>query len=134
MTNETEPTTEPTEGAEFTPGGKRALDTERKARREAEKRLRAAEARVAEYEATELRADIAAEKGLTVEQADVLAGSTRDELEAHADRLLAAFPAATSKAPPSARPKPDLKGGNDPTAEPAGDASALADRIVGRTF
>lgn len=53
------------------------------------------------------RAEIAAEKGLTAQQAERLVGSSREELASDADALLALFPPA-----PSGTPKPDpLQGG-----------------------
>ena len=91
--------------------GKAALNAERKARRDAEKALAAMQAKVAEFEqrdmseaekqaakltqlqqenarlqADMLKAQVAAAKGVP---ADLLAGTTEDELNAAADRLLA---------------------------------------------
>lgn len=128
-----EPTPKPKPAADgaLNDGGKKALDTERKARREAETQLRAARERIAALELVDLRAEVASAKGLSSEQADVLAGSTREELEAHADRVLDAFKPAPS-GPPSRRPKPDLYAGMDPTEDIEPDASALADRILSR--
>ncbi|MCZ7526562.1 MAG: hypothetical protein M5U14_09405 [Acidimicrobiia bacterium] len=122
-------TTDP-ESDDLGDAGKRALDAERRARRDAERRERELRARVAELESAELRRDVAAEKGLTAEQARRLTGATREELEADADDLLAAF-GTPSKAPPSTRPRPELRGGSDPTDMPT-DVSGLADRIMGR--
>jgi hypothetical protein len=90
--------------------GKKAIAAERKARRDAEKALATATAKVAEYEqrdmseaerqaaeteqlrqenarllAEALRSRVAAAKGVP---ADLLAGATEDELNAAADRLL----------------------------------------------
>jgi len=53
--------------------------------------LTAAEKRAAEAEASALRLEIAAEKGLTPAQAKRLVGSSREELEADAEDLLANF-------------------------------------------
>jgi hypothetical protein len=59
-------------------------------------RADAAEARANELETRALRAEVAAEKGLTSAQAKRLVGATRDELEADAAELLETFkPAAT---------------------------------------
>lgn len=91
--------------------GKAALNAERKARRDAEKALAAMQAKVAEFEqrdmseaekqaakltqlqqenarlqADMLKAQVAALKGVP---ADLLSGSSQEELEAAADRLLA---------------------------------------------
>ncbi len=93
-------------------GGKRALEAERKARREAEKQVKELAARVKaseDAEKTELeklqgqvaqltkdaeaaqakadRFEVAAAKGLTLAQARRLVGSTKDELEADADSM-----------------------------------------------
>lgn len=58
-------------------------------------RAEAAERAVAETEVRALRLEVAAEKGLTPAQAKRLVGSTREELVADADELLATFkPAA----------------------------------------
>lgn len=65
------------------------------------------EAQLAEERAARFRAEVAAEKGLTAQQAARLNGSTREELVADADALLALFPAA---AVPRA-PAPDLSQG-----------------------
>lgn len=52
----------------------------------AQERLEAAEKRAAELEAKAIRAEVAAEKGIP---ASLLSGSTREELEASADALIA---------------------------------------------
>lgn len=131
-----DPATDPDAGA------KKALDAERAARREAEKQLREIQARLKEIEdkdksevdklrdqlaeltkerdslaTNSLRAEIAMSKGLTAAQAKRLVGSTREELEADADEILAAFPSQAGGAPPppTTSPKPDLRGGSDPT-------------------
>lgn len=73
-------------------------------------------------EAKALRAEVAMAKGLNAAQAKRLAGTSREELEADADEIIEAFPVAKEDppkgGPPSRQPKPDLKGGNDPTEEP----------------
>lgn len=99
--------------------GKQALVKERQAAKAAEKRAADAEARIKEFEdrdksdaqklqeerdaaVTErdtlrtqtLRRDVADEKGLTAAQAKRLVGSTREELEADADDIIATFPVA----------------------------------------
>lgn len=56
-------------------------------------RIAAMERKAAEAESRALRAEVAQAKGLTAAQARRLQGSTREELEADADDLLASFPA-----------------------------------------
>lgn len=117
--------------------GMRALESERTARREAMQRATAAEARVAELEAQNLRREVAIDKGIP---ADLLQGSTREELEAFADRLLDHFkPGDTTTARrPVGRPRMDLPGdrtghlvnGAAPDQEPEMDAGKLADQIL----
>jgi hypothetical protein len=113
-------------------GGTRALESERKARREAERMLRETQARVSELESAELRRDVAASRKLTPTQAQRLMGTTREELEADADDLVAAF-----APPPSARdliggsPRENLRPGAAPGSE-AFDAGKVADRILDR--
>lgn len=113
------------------PAGKKALDAEREARKALEKRLaplldalgagtpaaggksevellneRFAELErsASEERAARWRIEVAQAKNLTPEQAAWLRGSTQEELQASADQLLAAFPAA----PPGPRnPAPD---------------------------
>jgi beta-glucosidase-like glycosyl hydrolase len=155
-----DPTKEPAEKPEPTDdpdaGAKKALDAERKARRDADKRATELEARLKEIEdkdksesdklreehaaltqrlaaaeAKALRAEIATAKGLTPAQAKRLVGSTQEELEADADEILEAFPVSpAAKPPPSDRPKPTLRGGNDPSDEPEElDPRKLADLV-----
>ena len=135
--------------------GKKALEAERKARRDAEKQLREIQSRLQEIEdkdksetdrlrekvasleadnaklTTEsIRAEVAMAKGLTAAQAKRLAGSTREELEADADEILEMFPAqAGATPPPSDKPRPDLKGGTDPTEDSDVDIKAIVDSI-----
>lgn len=59
--------------------------------------LSAAEKRAAEAEATALRFQVAAEKGLTPAQAKRLVGSTREELEADAAELAETFKVASTE-------------------------------------
>lgn len=125
--------------------GKKALDAERKARRDAEKKAKDLETRLKEledkdkseadklrddlanaqkslatHEAKALRAEVAMAKGLTPAQARRLVGDSQEELEADADDILENFPAAggAKPPPPSQKPSPDLKGGTDPTEDP----------------
>lgn len=83
-----------------------------------------------------LRFEVAAEKGI---EPDFMVGSTREELEAYADKFLAKYPPAGAGVagqepaggapapgpgaptpPPGGTPKPNLQGGSDPT-EGGGD-------------
>lgn len=74
---------------------------------------------------TALRTEVGAAKGLTVEQAARLVGATREELEADADALLAAFkPTGTpGTPPPGSRSTPP--GRSTDTGKPLGAAEAL---------
>lgn len=71
--------------------GKKALERERAARKEAERQLKDVRDELATHRATDLRRQVATAKGLKDEQAELLTGDSREEMEAHADRLLAAF-------------------------------------------
>jgi len=55
-------------------------------------RAEAAEKRATDLESRAVRLEVASEKGLTPAQAKRLVGTTREELEADADDLLATFP------------------------------------------
>jgi chromosome segregation ATPase len=126
--------------------GKKALDDERKARREAEKQLKAVNDRVRELEdkdksdsekltsrvaelekelSTErsraMRLEVAIDKGLSKTQARRLVGDTEDDLVADADDLLSSFKPSdeTKPAPPGSTPKENLRPGAAPdTPEP----------------
>ncbi|MER7833485.1 hypothetical protein [Streptomyces sp. NPDC095602] len=142
--------------AQLGDAGKKALAEERRARREAEARLkeleplaakareledaskseaeklaeRAAEAerRAAEAELRALRLEVATAKGLTPTQAKRLVGATREELEADADDLLATF-GGTGTAPTSGaqrRPVEQLR----PGAQANPPEPTLAERIA----
>ena len=88
-------------------GGQKALDRERQARKDAERDLRAERERSAALQAAADRRAIADELELTAEQAELLQGADRDEMMAHAQRMLAAF------APPRrfGRPVEELRSG-----------------------
>lgn len=142
-----------------TDAGKKALNEERKARRDADKKAADLEARLKDIEdkdkteverltakVTELetslgaamvsgaRLEVALDKGLTAAQAKRLVGDTWDDLTADADELLAdlgAKPSDERKPPPGSKPSEDLKpGGGDPD-EPVEttDVKALAARM-----
>jgi hypothetical protein len=84
-------------------------------------RAAAAEARAAQIELAATRNEIALEKGLTPSQAKRLVGSTRDELAADADELLADL--KVSK--PSAAPSSDAQGKQ---GEPVGQVKQITSR------
>lgn len=90
---------------------------------ELEKNLTTAEANAARYE-------IALEKGLTKSQAKRLVGSTREELEADADDLLADLGIDDDKPSPSRRPQERLRPGAAPDAEPTKSPQELAAEVV----
>lgn len=145
---------EDTDGAEdLGDAGKKALDRERKARRDAEKQLSDLQTRLKEIEdkdkgeveklreenaqlekdladvrAQKLRLEVAAEKGVKPRW---LTGSTREEIEQAADEYLEDHPPAEGATPPpSRRPNPDLKGGTDPNDEPSEtDPAKLAESV-----
>lgn len=73
-----------------------------------------------EERAARWRAEVAAEKGLTPQQASRLQGTTREELTADADALLSLFPAAaTTPRTPAPDPSQGARGGTG-----AGDLDA----------
>ena len=83
----------------------------------AQEAAQAAEKRAQEAEAKVTRAEVAEAKGVP---ASVLRGTTKEELEAHADEVLAALKeAATSAVSPKA-PPPSANGA--PINKPAGDS------------
>ena len=90
---------------------------------ELEKSLTTAEANAARFE-------IALEKGLTKSQAKRLVGSTREELEADAEELLADLGLGEEKPTPARRPQERLKPGAAPDAEPEEhDPAKLAEAV-----
>lgn len=106
----------------------------REARKSAEEklneRLSAAEKRAAEAEQKLLRAEVAAAKGLSAAQARRLVGSTKEELEADADDLIASFgsePEGGSKGGGKGRAAPDrLRPGGMPNPKPPSLAEQIA--------
>lgn len=124
-------------------GAKKALEAERKARRDAEKRAADIEAQLKELtdkdksevdklrdevatlkrerddaRGASLRYEVAAEKGV---KARWLTGSTREELEQAADEYLTDHPTQTGSgtpAPPARKPAADLRGGSEPDTAP----------------
>lgn len=142
------PAPAPADDEPLGPGGKKALDAEREARKALEKkfapleqflgaltggqkptdgksdvevlqeRFAEHEKTVAEERAARFRAEVAHAKGLTPEQTEWLKGGTREELEASADRLLAAFPGApVGPRTPLPDPSQGARGGGTPAAD-----------------
>lgn len=83
-------------------------------------------------QANAARFEIALEKGLTKSQAKRLVGSTREELEADADELLADLGVDEDKPSSSRRPKERLKPGATADDEPEVDPAKIADQILHR--
>ena len=105
--------------------GQKALDRERRSRRDAERQLKVARQELLERE----RRDVAAERGLPAPLADRLVGATREELEADADALAEALERPDRR---QSRPHSTLL--NPLTAgEDIADTSALAAAIRRRT-
>lgn len=132
-TKPTDTTTDATSATEpLGDGGKKALDAERAARREAERRLKDAEAKVAAMELAEARREVASAKGLTAQQARFLTGDTREALETAADDLLAAFTPQKQDTTTTgkSRPKEALQGGASNPEEDTGDLGQVADKIL----
>ncbi|HET7664598.1 MAG TPA: hypothetical protein VFK56_00635, partial [Mycobacterium sp.] len=95
----------------------------------------AAEKRAAEAESKAMRFEVAHEKGLTPAQAKRLIGSTREELEADADELLAAFKPSDDKSEKSRRPKEKLRPGAANEDDDEGfNAKKIADAISARSY
>jgi hypothetical protein len=134
--------TEIQQGAEVPPEVKAAL---RKANKEAEtlrlklkefedrdktetqkltERAEAAEKAAADLASTHMRSEVALEKGLTAKQAKRLVGSTREELEADADDLLADLKPG--------RPKGDLEQGHRQQATGQSPGEAFAAILQGK--
>jgi hypothetical protein len=83
------------------------------------------------------RYEVALEKGLNLTRAKRLVGTTRDELVADADELLADLGPADGKdrkdtkdsKPPSGKPAEHLRGGGDPDTTPPTDVRKVVDSI-----
>lgn len=148
----TEPDEQASQQPEMGDPGKKALQEERQKARAAERELKAAQARLKEFEDRDkseaektaerlsaadkraaeaeqkaIRLEVAYAKGLTPAQAKRLVGSSREELEADADDILATFPTAPA-APDRKAPKPDpsqgTRGGKPLSGAEAGRAEA----------
>lgn len=82
-------------------------------------RLTGAEARAKTAEFDLMRLRVGLEKGLTPKQAGRLVGSTKEELEADADDLLADFaPKKDDKPRVPTKPREKPRGGGDPDTDP----------------
>lgn len=134
-----EPESRPEAGDDFTDADRAALkkvvDSEREAAKTAKaeaERLRteqeADRARIRELEAAELRREVATDKRLTPEQAELLVGEDLEQLSAHADRLLTAF--APPSRDPSRRPIEALRPGTGITINEAPSASDIAADVL----
>ncbi len=115
---------------EMSAGGRKALDSERQARRDAERRATEAQERADRLERGERVRTIAVDKGLTPAQTAFLTGTTADELAASADELLAAFAPADADEP-RRRPREHLTSGNNPSGQPT-NMGAVADDVMRR--
>jgi hypothetical protein len=128
QTAATSPVGKPSE--EEKPDGRAtALNAERKARREAERRLRDAEDRLAQTERAAARESIAAELNLTPEQAEFVTGEDEDEMRQNAEKLAAAF-GGRSDDDARRRPREVLRSGAT-SAQEATSMRDIADRIMG---
>lgn len=148
-----EATPDPDDNPDPDAGAKKALEAERKARRDAERQLKDLQAQVKQREdqdkseserlterlaeaekraeAAESRADrfeVALEKGLDMTRAKRLTGSTREELEADADELQS-WQAGPSEQPAPSKPTEALSGGGDPTEAAPVDIRQVVDAI-----
>lgn len=116
-----------------------------KSNRSADDRIATLETKIADAERRAVRAEIAAEKGLSPAMTKRLVGETRDELEADADELLEAFgtkaggkngTAADDKKDARRTPREQLRPGasspdDDSDELDAKKAGEMADRIAG---
>jgi len=135
--------------------GKKALDEERRKRRDAEKALSEMKAQLTELQDRDksevdklreqvdamskdreaavqraMRLEVATAKGLTPAQAKRLVGSTVEELEADAAEIIEAFQGKGSPTPPPpTKPTPDLRGGSDPTGPVDADIASIVASI-----
>jgi hypothetical protein len=107
--------------------GRKALDAERAARKDAERRATEAEARARGLELADARRRVAADHGLSDAQAQLLAGDTPEAMAAHAGQLLAAFGDAK---PANGRPRERLRPGASNTGD-AESVAGLAEKILG---
>jgi hypothetical protein len=143
---------DPPEKPDLGDTGKKALDAERKARRDAERQLKEMadqlktlqdkdksdserlsekvtqlEKDLATATARADRFEVALDKGLDMTRAKRLTGTTREELEADADELQSWTAGKPDPAP--SKPTTDLRGGGDPTEEPDVDVRKVVEGI-----
>lgn len=116
------------DGLGLNEGGRRAIEAERRARREAESETKRLRDQLAEHDRTDLIRSVAASKSLPAGLAERLRGNSREELEADADALLALV--APAKGDLSSKPKEALYAGASPQDEPVENAAVIAERIL----
>jgi hypothetical protein len=108
---------------------KRLAEIEDSQKTEAQKQAEAfaaAQERAAQAELRAMRLEVAHAKGLTPSQAKRLVGSTREELEADAEEILADFRTLATAGGKTA-PKPDPSQGSRPGAKMSGREQGLAE-------
>ena len=106
-------------------------DSQKTAEQKAADAITAATATAAQAEARALRYEVAAAKGLDLALAARLTGSTKEELEADADTLMALIPPKAPEAPPAPPVGPTVPGQqpggvNPPAQVTQSDLDALA--------
>lgn len=159
VTTTTTPPADATSTDDMGDTGKRALEAERKARRDAEARLKelepiadearkkaegekseltkAQEALVSERDARTkaetalLRYEVGAEKGVPMKLVRFLHGTTKEEVEASADALMAEVPNVAKPALPT-RPTERLSNGKPSSSLEDDDPIALIEKARGR--
>ncbi len=146
----TDQTETPPPGEELGDGGKKAIEAEREARKQAERQLRQAKAALKEYEEQaaqiaqlreqaeiaekraieaeqeRLRQKVASDKGVPVSR---LTGVTEEELSAAADELIAWRDQSKPPAPPAPAKRPDhesLRSGASGVENTASDPKVVA--------
>ncbi|TAL45670.1 MAG: DUF4355 domain-containing protein [Salinibacterium sp.] len=95
-----------------------------------EERLAELEKTNADAEARATRAEVASEKGLPAKLARFLQGTTREELEASADELLAELKPKAADTASKGKPKEALRPGAVPNAEATPNYDEIAARIA----
>jgi hypothetical protein len=120
---------EPTDEEDLGEGGRRALASERKARREAEARVRELEGKVAEHERRDTLHQVAASMDVPPQLWGRIQGTTAEEMKADAQelmKLVGAKPAAGG----TGKPQEALRPGASPGDEPTESAAAIADQVL----
>lgn len=85
------------------------------------------EAAIAAERTARFKSEVALDKKLSAEQAAMLVGTTREELAAHADKLLELFGKPVENGQQRRGPKPDPAQGAAPGAKPSGKDAGLAE-------